>query len=183
RLAQECLGARRPCGAPGLVRAADRDDRDLARLRRLAQALQGEDPVDPRKPDVEQERGGSRLDENALRPDHVIRHVDVESLELERRPDQLTQQPVVVDDQYPTLAPHSPTPEKSLTATSLSVSATLARLMRTHLVRRAVGNGMIFCRNLPQVLSVRSPFGVIAPGPDDQKTYGTSILVERLYAG
>ena len=53
---------------------------------------------------------GRDSDEHALGLDHVVRGVHLEPLELERRADQLTEQPVVVDDQNPTRAAHLETP-------------------------------------------------------------------------
>jgi len=99
RLAQERLRPGGPRGAPRFVRAADRDDRDLARLRRLAQPLEIEDAVDTGEPDVEQDRIRARLGKGPLGLDHVVGRIHLVSLELERRADELTQQPVVVDDQ------------------------------------------------------------------------------------
>ena len=116
RLAQECIRSRGARSAAGLLRAADCDDRDSARLWRLAQPLEIEDPVDAREPDVEQDRVGTRLGERALRLDHVVRGGDLEPLQLEGRPDQLTEELVVVDCQYTTCATHFfRTPNRSVT--------------------------------------------------------------------
>jgi hypothetical protein len=106
RLAQECLRSRGSRRSAGLLRAADGDDRNPARLRRLTQPLQIEDPVDARQPDVEQDRVGARLRERALRLDHVAGGGDLEPLQLEGRPDELTQELVVVDHEYATCTTH-----------------------------------------------------------------------------
>jgi hypothetical protein len=42
--------------------------------------------------------------------DHVVGGVHREPLQLERRPDQLTQEPVVVDHEYATRAAHAVPP-------------------------------------------------------------------------
>jgi hypothetical protein len=103
-------GVNGPRRTAGLVRSADRDDRDPAGLRSLAQAFEVEDPVDAGEPDVEQDRVGTRLDEHPLGLDHVVGRADLESLQLECRTDQLAEQPVVVDDQDPRCATHFRTP-------------------------------------------------------------------------
>ncbi len=110
RLAEERFGAGVARRATCFVRAADRDDRDLLRLWRLTQPLQVEDAVDPGQPDIEQDGVRARLGKHPLRLDHVVRRVHVEPFQLERGADQLTQEPVVIDDQYATCATHLENP-------------------------------------------------------------------------
>src|SRR5439155_1152307 len=99
RLAGERVRAGGQRAYAGLLRAADRDDRDRPRLRALAEPLAVERPVHAGKADVEHDGVGARFGEQPLRLDHMVRLVHLDALELERRPEQLAERQIVVDDQ------------------------------------------------------------------------------------
>ena len=65
----------------------------------LTQPCAVEEPVDPRKPDVEHDRVGSPFANELLGLDHMVGLVYLDSLELECRAYELAEADVVVDDE------------------------------------------------------------------------------------
>ena len=85
-----------------LLGAADHDDRHGRGARAVAQALAVEEAVDAGQADVEHDRVGDALEDEALRLDRVVRLLDLDPLELERRPDELAEPGIVVDHENAT---------------------------------------------------------------------------------
>ena len=77
-----------------------------ARARALAEPLAVEEAVDPGQADVEQDRVGNTLLDQALRLDHVVGFAHLDSFQLERGANEFANRLVVIDHEHVLLQRH-----------------------------------------------------------------------------
>jgi hypothetical protein len=99
RLDQHRIRSGETRAAARFLGAADRDDRQPARPKALAQALAIEDAVDSRQADVEDDHIRHRLAQALLGLDDVVGRDDLEPLQLQDEPQHLAEPAIVIDDQ------------------------------------------------------------------------------------